>query len=58
MEREGGPRAEDGAAGDAEGERDVFLAGPDDCCGGPDGDEYRPADAADDWEEGEFGGAG
>ena len=50
-----GPRAEDGAAGDPERERDVFVAEPEDHGGGPDGDEHRPADAADDPEEGEFG---
>jgi hypothetical protein len=54
-EREGGPRAEDGAAGDAERERDIFFPELHDHRGGPDGDENRPADTADDSEESEFG---
>jgi hypothetical protein len=52
IQREGGPRAEDGAAGYAEGERHVLFTEPDDHCGGPDGNEHRPADPADHSEEG------
>jgi len=55
IEREGGPGAEGGAAGDAERQRDVLLAEPDDDGGGPDGDEHGPADAADHPEEGQLG---
>ena len=40
IEREGGPRAEDGAPGDAERERDVAVAEPDDDGRGPDRDEH------------------